>query len=1078
MSWRFRLLLQLFLLAGVAVAIGLLLVGGGEGVERYNQHARQLLDLRRTEVRMDRDLLRISAFQTPHYDTLASDMRRIEELVENTAAAGMANSGREYRHGWTEWHEGLRKKLHLAQQVQSRAAIVRNELYYLGKAIRDYHEQGGPDADTIMELGNELLVFTLFDSSLRLEQIRSRLAELSGEAPSADTRGHLLRHIGRALDFVWDLHRLMVGYQRIDTRTVFDRLYQANSRGYSRQFAENEKRRRWLGALAVLLVVLLTWTLWELGRERRLAEQSRKRLSDAIGSLGEGFALFDAQGRLVMHNRKFLADYPWLKERVPGGLSYDQFRRLNEEAGVRRMPLVEDGGPAAVSRDAGGSHLERIDSGENGSRWLLANNTLTDTGERVLVRVDVTEAKRRELELAKLHRAVEQSPVSVIITNGEGEIEYVNPRFETVSGYSLEEVRGKNPRILKSDQTPDEVYRDLWEHLLRGETWHGELLNRRKDGSLYWEEAYISPVRDAAGNTTHYIAFKEDISERKRTEESMRLHAKVFETLDEGVLITDADEIILAVNPAFSRITGYMPEEALGKTPRLLSSGRQSRAFYQEMWRDLLESGSWEGELEDRRKNGEIYPVWMNIVAVRDKDGAVTQYISVFRDITERKAAEARIRHQASFDALTGLPNRDLFLDRVDHALHTATREGTELALLFIDLDRFKEVNDTLGHLLGDELLKQVAERLLGCVRETDTVSRFGGDEFVIALEDVGGARNSAAVATKVLRAVEQPMVIGGSEVQVGASIGITHYPEDAGDAVTLLRNADMAMYRAKEAGRNTFQFYTREMNQQVQRRVTLAADLRRAIDQEALSLSYQPIVRIIDRRLIGFEALLRWEHPHEGFVSPEVFIPLAEETGLIGPIGEWVLATACRQAAAWRAQGRDWRVSVNLSTRQLSLGLSVERLQDIVADSGLETGGLTLEVTEGLMLDGSDETLAWLQGVRDLGIRLSIDDFGTGYSSLSYLKRYPMNTLKIDRSFVRDIATDPGDASLVQATLAMARSMDLEVVAEGVEDEGQLSFLEHNGCSFAQGWLFGRPMPADTIEAFLARSGEWIRDY
>ena len=1077
MDRRFRLWLQLFLLIVVVGAAGLLLVGVG-GVEGYSARARQMLDLRRTEVRLDRDLLRITAFQAQNYDALARDMRRIEELLDTPAQGSLAGDEPAYRRSHAKWRENLNKKLHLAQQVQSKSAIVRNELYYLSKAVEDYHHQEGKDANAIMELGHELLVFTLFDSTLRLRDIRAHLERLNRGEAQPGLRSNLLHHIERAVGYVWDLHRLMGRYQGIDTHTTFGELNQLINEGYTRQFQESEQRRAWLAALAVGLVLLLVWTLGGLARERRLAEQSRRRLSDAIESLREGFALFDAQGRLVLYNRQFAVDYPWIKELGAVGMPYDEYRDLKDKAGVRRMPLVEQGDADPVRAESGVSHLERLEDGQGAERWLLANDTLTSSGERVLVRVDVTEAKQRELELAKLHRAVEQIPVSVIITDGEGNIEYANPRFEQVTGYSLPDVVGRNPRFLKSGKTPVSVFQDLWAHLERGQTWHGELLNRRKDGSLYWEEAYISPVRDASGKTTHYIAFKEDISDRKHTEEAMRLHAKVFDTLDEGVLITDVNEAILAVNPAFSRITGYSEDEVLGQTPRLLSSGRQSRGFYQAMWQELKEQGGWQGEIEDRRRNGEIYPAWMNIVAVTDDRGVVTQYISVFSDITERKEAEARIRHQASYDALTGLPNRDLFLDRANHALRTAGREGTELALLFIDLDRFKEVNDTLGHLLGDELLKQVAERLQGCMREVDTVSRFGGDEFVILLEDVGSAENSATVASKVLQAVEKPLLIGGNEVQVGASIGITHYPEDAGDAVTLLRNADMAMYRAKEAGRNNYQFYTGKMNQQVQRRVTLAGELRRAIDQNALFVLYQPIVRIADRSLVAFEALLRWEHPYEGLVSPEVFILLAEETGLIGAIGEWVLTEACRQAAVWRSQGHDWWVGVNLSARQLALGLSVSRLQKIVIDSGLELAGLTLEVTEGLMLDGSEETLTWLQSVRDLGVHLSIDDFGTGYSSLSYLKRYPMNTLKIDRSFVRDIATDPSDASLVQATLAMAQSMGLEVVAEGVEDEQQLAFLEQNGCEFAQGWLFGKPMPAEEIDAFLARSGERIRDY
>ena len=1074
MKRRYRLSLQLVLLVVLAIAIGLLQRGNTGDVDEQARYTRNVLALRSAEVLLDRDLLRITSFQAHQYDALARDIREIQARVHQVRqAASFRQAEPALRAAAEVWLKGMGDKVRLAQHIESKAAIERNELRYLSKVVPDYHDHHDATGNVLVDLGHQLMAFTLFDSASREQALRARLAGLQ-QTPNDPERRNILHHMHRTLDYVAQLHELMQQYAAVSGGRHFQRFYLAFNDAAAQRLAHLNQRRQWLVGIAVVLILLLAWTLWGLERERRGADRARRRLHEAIDSLSEGFALFDRGGHLVMHNRHFLRDYPWYQGQDIHGLHYEAFLERNASEGVESFPLA-GAGDAEHRRSKDESYLESIPH-PGGRRWLLASDTLSDAGECVLVRVDVTEAKQRELELAKLHRAVEQSPVSVVITDGAGNIEYVNPRFEQCTGYTLSEVVGRNPRILKSGRTPEQVYRDMWAHLLRGETWHGELINRRKDGSTFWEEIYIAPVRDSDGRTTHFIAFKEDISERRRAEEAIRLHATVFDNLNEGVLITDAGERILAVNPAFTRITGYSAEEAVGQTPRLLSSGRQSPEFYRELWEALKTAGYWEGELEDQRKGGEVYPVWMSIAAVRDADGWVRQYISVFSDISERKEAERQIQYQASYDALTGLPNRHLLLDRVTHALRTAEREQTAFGLLFIDLDRFKEVNDTLGHLYGDELLKQVAERLRGCVREIDTISRFGGDEFVVLLEDVGSAENSAKVALKIIRAVEQPLLISGREVTVGASIGITHYPDDAGDAVTLLRNADMAMYRAKEAGRNNYQFYTEEMNRQVQTQVSLGRALRRAVEQERLFLVYQPIVRVSDRRLMGFEALLRWEHPEQGPVSPEVFIPLAEETGLIGGIGTWVLRTACRQAADWRAAGHAWRVGVNLSRRQLDLGLGVEELMGIIEDSGTRPGDLTLEITEGLMLDGSDYTLDWLREVRERGIHLSIDDFGTGYSSLSYLKRYPMHTLKIDRSFIRDIETDPSDASLVEASLAMARSLGLDVVAEGVENAAQLAFLEQHGCEYAQGWWFGKPLHAGEIEAFLRQSERILR--
>lgn len=435
--------------------------------------------------------------------------------------------------------------------------------------------------------------------------------------------------------------------------------------------------------------------------------------------------------------------------------------------------------------------------------------------------------------------------------------------------------------------------------------------------------------------------------------------------------------------------------------------------------------------------------------------------VAVVRDITERKRVEEEIRYRANYDQLTGLPNRELLVERLTQAINRSHRDPCRLALLFVDLDHFKQVNDTLGHALGDRLLQQAAERLSHCVRESDTVARQGGDEFVVLLQDLDHPRDAAQVASKIIDLLEDPFQLDGHAAHIGASVGITLYPEDGDDVLTLFRNADLAMYRAKDAGRNTFQFFERAMTQAAMERRSMESDLRLALEQGEFLLHYQPIFDLEECRLAGAESLVRWLHPRRGLVSPDAFIPLAEETGLIRELGAWVLEQSCHQLARWRLQGLDMYVSVNISSRQIPDALPLEWLQALVTRHGLEPGRLVMEITEGVLLADTPRTKAWLEGVRALGLRFSLDDFGTGYSSLAYLKRFPINKLKIDRAFVGDMEGNPADRALVEAILAMARSLGLEVVAEGVETEGQLEMLQRLGCRYAQGYLLSRPIPA-----------------
>jgi len=573
----------------------------------------------------------------------------------------------------------------------------------------------------------------------------------------------------------------------------------------------------------------------------------------------------------------------------------------------------------------------------------------------VTVALDITERVRAEDNVRKLSLAVEQSPASVLITNTDGNIEYVNSKFVEVTGYSPEEVIGQNPRILKSGYTPSESYRTLWETITAGKEWRGEFHNRKKDGELYWEFASVSPIKGPTGEITHYLAVKEDITVRRKYEE--------------------------------------------------------------------------------------------------------------------------QLLRQANYDDVTRLPNRVLALDRLSQALARGHRQKSMVGLLFIDLDRFKIVNDTMGHSIGDRLLMEVGERFSRCVREGDTVARLGGDEFTIILPDIVAPKHAELVAEKILDVFARPFFIDGQEIFTTASVGITVYPLDAHDPHALMRNADAAMYRAKEMGRNRVQFFTRELNEQALERVRIETQLRRAPERQEFVLHYQPIIASADTSMIAAEALLRWRNETLGQVPPEHFIPLAEDSGQIHAIGAWVIETACRQWATWRkADGTPIRVSVNVSSRQFRDPLLVEAIGRSIKETGIPPACLELEITERLLMDDMSEITSVFGSLTAMGVQFSVDDFGTGYSSLNYLKRFPVKTLKIDRSFIRDVIEDPDHAVLVPAIINMAHSMNLCVTAEGVETTDQMAFVRDNGCDFVQGYFVSRPLPPDDFSQLLA-SWEGNRD-
>ncbi|MBF0615089.1 MAG: EAL domain-containing protein [Magnetococcales bacterium] len=724
---------------------------------------------------------------------------------------------------------------------------------------------------------------------------------------------------------------------------------------------------------------------------------------------------------------------------------------------------------------------------------LLEAFVLLVVGRDILTRnqvqhrtAELEETKRDMEATAAFQRAILDSAYSTIIsTDAEGIIRSFNNAAREQLGYEPDELIGiHTPAILHDPaevaSRAEALSRELGETVIPGfEVFvakarlevsdEHEWSYIRKDGSRFPVSLTVTAMRRPDGTVNGFLGIGLDITRRKQDEARLALAHMVIENTSEAIMVTNDKGLITYINNAFEQITGWSATEVVGGPSNITKSGHHDRDFYQNMWKNIYETGCWSGEIWDRRKNGEVFPKWLSISAIKDASGQLRHFVGIFTDITQKKEAERNLERLAYYDPLTGLPNRALFRERMEHAISIAMRHKSGVALFFIDLDRFKLVNDTMGHAAGDELLKIVADRIQTQVRRSDTAARLGGDEFTVILTDVTHPEQVSPFAQKIIDSLQLPMTIQNQEVKICGSIGIALYPGDGEDFDTLTRHADMAMYLAKERGRNNFQFFSEDLQARILERVSLETDLGRALENREFLLHYQPKFDARTQKVVGMESLVRWEKPGQGLVSPARFIPAAEETGLILSIGEWILETSCHDAFNWR-QGDQCplQVAVNLSARQFQQPNLIGMVRDVLDKTGLPPVCLELEITESMLMGNVDDSVAIMRRLRDLGISLAMDDFGTGYSSLSYLKKFPVNTLKIDQAFVRELRADSSDASIVMAIIGLARALNLKVVAEGVENAHQLAFLQEHGCDLIQGFYLAKPMPSPAFASFV----------
>ncbi|HEY5993568.1 MAG TPA: EAL domain-containing protein [Gallionellaceae bacterium] len=832
-----------------------------------------------------------------------------------------------------------------------------------------------------------------------------------------------------------------------------------------------------------IVVAFLTLMLAQLKRDAELQQslldrlgKSEERVRGAMQAAHYALWEFDLAANRARFSKEWSRFLGGPEEPTEITLAELAERAPPEEREMVRAALVE----ALKGKDGHTYTVEhRIRKNDGSYAWISSEGQVVerDRNGRALrmtgISRDITERREAEMEFRTIVQAAGDGFWMFSIPDGR--ILEVNPAYCAMSGYSREELLTLSVFDIVEKFDRGQIEGNI-EAIRSGRPLRVESRHRRKDGSLFDVEV-SSRYMDVRGGVI--ITFIRDITQRKQVEREVRIASAAFES-QEGMLITDADAVIQRVNNAFTEITGYTAEEVVGKNPRLLSSGRQDKNFYAAMWRTLEKAGAWSGEIWNRRKNGELYPEHLTITAVKDADGKVVNYVASLADITLRKKSEAEIQRLAYYDHLTNLPNRRLLMERLQQALVSCARRNFGGALLFIDLDNFKSLNDTLGHDIGDLLLQQVAARLTSCIREGDSVARLGGDEFVVLLSELSAVPLKASeqvkiVGEKMIASLSESYRLAAHEYVCTASLGATLFFGREQEPEAMLRQADIAMYQAKHAGRNTLRFFDQHMQESVNSRAALEVELRKAMERNQFKLYYQVQVNAKGRPE-GVEVLLRWMHPELGAVPPEQFIPLAEETGMIIQIGAWVLDTACAQIRQWQGSKpfSDLVVAVNISAEQFYRPDFVERVLASIRTHNINPLLLKLELTESLAMEDINAAIGKMEVLKEAGVSFSLDDFGTGYSSLSYLKRLPLDQIKIDQSFVRNITNDNADKVMVMAITGLGMNFELNILAEGVETEAQFKLLHRCGCETFQGYLFSRPLPVEQFEQWvLERQGE-----
>lgn len=768
---------------------------------------------------------------------------------------------------------------------------------------------------------------------------------------------------------------------------------------------------------------------------------------------------------------------------MPGMDGYEVARWLKEEPTTQEIPIIfvtasfEDQEHRLLGYQAGA--VDYINKPVDDVILLSKVNVFLELynnrqlARRELARSEAMRIASTENE-ARFRQALSDAPTPIMLHAEDGEVILLNRVWSELTGYRITDMPHIDDWLRKSSiggNIQDIRSRFRQQFASHGSTLFGEYAIRAANGRvLTWvvQSASLAALPDGRGLAVTMAA---DVTERKQAEEELRLASMVFQNSSEGMLVTDVDGTIISVNPAFTELTGYTAAEAIGKNPRILKSGRHDADFYRAMWEALNAKGSWQGEIWNQRKDGTIYVEWLSINTIFNQDGSVNRRVALFSDITKRKKDEELIWQQANFDALTGLSNRRMFHDRLAQQIKESRRAKKSLALMYLDLDEFKTVNDTLGHDIGDILLKEAAQRLCTCVRETDTVSRLGGDEFTIIVGDLEDFSNVEHIAQHIIERLSEPFLLKGEVAHVSASVGITLYPEDASDIDTLLKNADQAMYAAKKQGRRRYCYFTLAMQEATLLRMRIANDLREAVANQQFKLYYQPIVDLVTGETYKAEALIRWQHPVHGFIAPNQFISVAEETGVIKEIGELVFEEAARQVGLWRTGlNPAFQISINNSPVQINNETRTPlKWETFLSGLGLPGESIVIEITEGVLLDCNVRVNQKLKEFHEARIQISIDDFGTGYSSLSYLQKFDIDYLKIDKAFVCNLESNPKNKALCNAVIVMAHELGLKVIAEGVETAAQRDFLIEAQCDFAQGYFFSEPM---TVEAFE----QWIK--